>query len=170
MANKEYMEQQRTRSKKGDKCGHLIQFTERRLVYWGWGGQEFSMGSDETSVQRVPWPRKAIEHGILQLSLDISRCVRASSKNREESKQWKWSHVPTALRHLLSEQGLNSGNFDPEPENITEEEDHQEIMFVWSGLGNTDMKCQKGNVSKFDTPLPDFAGHTFGSLDRDDDM
>ena len=52
--------------------GWLSTYTERRLVWWAYGGESLEMAS-------APWIHKNIPRGILILSLDCARCIRLAS-------------------------------------------------------------------------------------------
>ena len=89
----------------GTLTGHLSQLTERRLVYWGLGGEHLNL-------KGVQWPRKRISHGILALSLDCARCIRVAEGNgNTNSGDFPWDRVPVPFREWLQMRGKNCSHF-----------------------------------------------------------
>jgi hypothetical protein len=82
---------------------HLAEMTERRLSYWGLGGENVEM-------DRVVWSRASVFSSILILSLDCARCIRAAGGDLRTS-YWRWSRVPPAWRTWLSLKGVSASAF-----------------------------------------------------------
>lgn len=74
--------------------GHLAQMVERRLTYWGLGGES-------ENLPNVPWPRAQISKGLLILSLDCARCIRVAGGDLRRSEEWEWARVPPPFREWL---------------------------------------------------------------------
>ena len=92
----------------GKKAGTLAvllgQLTERRLLYWGLGGEDITM-------EDVPLPCLPISNGMLSLSLDCARCIRVAENSQGEAPSWPWDRVPVPFRGWLELRGKNSSHF-----------------------------------------------------------
>jgi hypothetical protein len=114
------------RSKANTWGGNLIQMTERRLAYWGLGGEE-------RSLQQVPWPHASISEGLLSLSLDVARCLRAAGGDTGASA-WTWARVPFPFREWLCGQGVGPTRFS---EKDRGNDVPQDVLEEWSALKKT---------------------------------
>ena len=94
----------RNGTKVGMLTGHLSQLTERRLVYWGLGGET-------ELLKNVPLPRPRIPSGMLHLSLDCARCIRVAENSKSENPSYRWDRVPLPFREWLELRGKNSSHF-----------------------------------------------------------
>ena len=88
----------------GTLAGHLAQLTERRLVYWGLGGEI-------ANFEKVPWPHKTESNGLLALSHACARCIRVATGDEEGGKTWPWDNVPHPFRDWLEMRGKGKSHF-----------------------------------------------------------
>ena len=88
--------------------GWLSTYTERRLVWWAYGGESLEMAS-------APWIHKKIPRGILILSLDCARCIRLASHDAAGGTSWEWARVPMPFRNWLALHGKGKGYFMHNP-------------------------------------------------------
>jgi hypothetical protein len=105
---------------------HLIQMTERRLAYWGLGGEE-------RGLQQVPWPHATISKGLLSLSLDVARCLRAAGGDTGASA-WTWARVPFPFREWLCDQGVGPTRFSKKDRG---NDVPQDVLAEWSAWRDT---------------------------------
>jgi hypothetical protein len=82
----------------------LAQLTERRLVYWGLGGEI-------ANFEKVPWPHKTESNGLLALSHACARCIRVAIGDEEGGKTWPWDNVPHPFRDWLEMRGKGKSHF-----------------------------------------------------------
>jgi hypothetical protein len=114
------------RSKANTWGRNLIQMTERRLAYWG-------LGSEERGLQQVPWPRATISEGLLSLSLDVARCLRAAGGDTGASA-WTWARVLFPFREWLCGQGVGPTRFS---EKDRGNDVPQDVLAEWSAWRDT---------------------------------
>ena len=105
-------------------AGHLALFTERRLVWWTFGGEKIDM-------EGVPWTHAKMSRGILTLSLDCARRVRVASGDTAGGQEWEWNRVPVPFRDWLALRGKGRFQFK---QDVTDERVSDDALKEWGHL------------------------------------
>ena len=116
--------------------GWLSTYTERRLVWWAYGGESLEMAS-------APWIHKNIPRGILILSLDCARCIRLASHDAAGGTSWAWARAPMPFREWLALRGKGKGYFTQNP--LSPDTFCETALNEWSGLNDVQRRSCPGD-------------------------
>ena len=116
-------------------------------------------------MPQVPWPRPEISPGLLALSLDLARCVRAKGGDTEVGR-WPWDRVPTTFRNWLEGEGVHKELFLPPYEDAGPLE---QAMTEWCQLQPMMKAVDKGARVERNVTVPIEADHLGSTEENADD-